>query len=76
MLNFQAIELSCQLASKSELKLSDLFRKAYIKPVSISLGLMFFQQFSGINAVMFYSVRYFDPPLLLFYLFQWKLIMF
>ncbi len=31
----------------------------YVKPLAISMGLMFFQQFSGINAVMFYSVNIF-----------------
>jgi hypothetical protein len=28
--------------------------------MGVSLGLMFFQQFSGINAVMFYSVSFAD----------------
>ncbi|XP_006624017.1 facilitated trehalose transporter Tret1 isoform X3 [Apis dorsata] len=37
----------------------ELFRKNHIKPVFISLGLMFFQQFSGINAVIFYTVQIF-----------------
>ncbi|XP_037038353.1 facilitated trehalose transporter Tret1 isoform X3 [Bradysia coprophila] len=32
-----------------------LFKKCNLKPLSISLGLMFFQQFSGINAVIFYA---------------------
>ena len=32
---------------------------AYFKPLAISMGLMFAQQFSGINAVMFYSVSIF-----------------
>jgi facilitated trehalose transporter len=44
------------MASKSQLKLSDIIRKEYLKPMAVSIGLMFFQQFSGINAVMFYSV--------------------
>jgi hypothetical protein len=52
----QDIELSVQMASKSQLKLSDIIRKEYLKPMAVSIGLMFFQQFSGINAVMFYSV--------------------
>lgn len=39
--------------------LIELFRKNHIKPVFISLGLMFFQQFSGINAVIFYTVQIF-----------------
>lgn len=32
-----------------------LLKKCNLKPLSISLGLMFFQQFSGINAVIFYA---------------------
>lgn len=32
-----------------------LLRRNNLKPLSISLGLMFFQQFSGINAVIFYA---------------------
>lgn len=43
-----------------------LCRPIAIKAMSISLGLMFFQQVSGINAVIFYSERIFDvgiPPL-------------
>lgn len=41
-------------------KLSDLFGKTYRKPILASLGLMFFQQFSGINAVIFYTVNIFE----------------
>ena len=74
---FQDIELSVQMATKSQLKLSDILRKEYVKPMLVSLGLMFFQQFSGINAVMFYSVRvriFFDGPiqagLFLFFVFS------
>ncbi|XP_058125935.1 facilitated trehalose transporter Tret1 [Anopheles ziemanni] len=37
----------------------DLLKKANLKPLSISLGLMFFQQMSGINAVIFYTVTIF-----------------
>lgn len=36
-----------------------LLRKNNLKPLSISLGLMFFQQFSGINAVIFYAENIF-----------------
>lgn len=44
-------------ASKSALL--DLMKKSNLKPLAISLGLMFFQQFSGINAVIFYTVSIF-----------------
>jgi facilitated trehalose transporter len=37
----------------------ELFNKSNVKPLLISLGLMFFQQMSGINAVVFYTVMIF-----------------
>lgn len=37
----------------------DLFVKANMKPLMICLGLMFFQQLSGINAVIFYTTTIF-----------------
>ncbi|XP_031847113.1 trehalose transporter 1 isoform X2 [Nomia melanderi] len=37
----------------------ELFKKNHFKPLLISLGLMFFQQLSGINAVIFYTVQIF-----------------
>ena len=47
------------LMKKTKFKATELFQPCYLKPLSISIGLMFFQQFSGINAVMFYSVSIF-----------------
>lgn len=44
-------------ATNSPLK--DLFHKSSVKPLLISLGLMLFQQMSGINAVIFYTVKIF-----------------
>ncbi|XP_043642871.1 facilitated trehalose transporter Tret1-2 homolog [Drosophila teissieri] len=37
----------------------EMLKRNNLKPLSISLGLMFFQQFSGINAVIFYTVQIF-----------------
>jgi hypothetical protein len=37
------------LSTKHATKLKDLLGKAYLKPLFVSLGLMFFQQFSGIS---------------------------
>ncbi|XP_054266186.1 facilitated trehalose transporter Tret1-2 homolog isoform X4 [Macrosteles quadrilineatus] len=39
--------------------LGELFSRRYAKPLVISMGLMLFQQMSGINAVMFYTVDIF-----------------
>lgn len=47
------------LSTKYATKLKDLLGKAYLKPLLTSLGLMFFQQFSGVNAVIFYTVPIF-----------------
>uniref|UniRef100_A0ABD2X646 Major facilitator superfamily (MFS) profile domain-containing protein n=1 Tax=Trichogramma kaykai TaxID=54128 RepID=A0ABD2X646_9HYME len=38
----------------------ELFKDTNLKPLLISLGLMFFQQMSGINAVIFYTVQIFE----------------
>lgn len=38
----------------------ELFKGSNFKPLLISLGLMFFQQMSGINAVIFYTVQIFQ----------------
>ncbi|KAL1465303.1 hypothetical protein WDU94_004886 [Cyamophila willieti] len=38
---------------------SEVFKAMYARPLLISIGLMFFQQMSGINAVIFYTVKIF-----------------
>jgi len=38
----------------------ELFKRKNILPLLISLGLMLFQQMSGINAVIFYTVQIFQ----------------
>lgn len=48
------------LSTKYATKVKDLLGKTYLKPLLTSLGLMFFQQFSGINAVIFYTVNIFE----------------
>ena len=53
------METANVLIKKDKLKLSEIFSSGYVRPLAVSLGLMFFQQFSGINAVMFYSVNIF-----------------
>lgn len=46
--------------------ISLLMKKGHLKPLLISLGLMFFQQMSGINAVIFYTVQIFLVGIYLF----------
>jgi len=53
------METANVLNKKNKFKFKELFSMAYFKPLAISMGLMFAQQFSGINAVMFYSVTIF-----------------
>ncbi|KAG5314127.1 PREDICTED: facilitated trehalose transporter Tret1-like isoform X1 [Acromyrmex echinatior] len=40
--------------------ISELMKSKHFKPLLISLGLMLFQQMSGINAVIFYTVQIFQ----------------
>ncbi|GLH14425.1 Gastric caeca sugar transporter [Gryllus bimaculatus] len=40
--------------------IGELFNKGNLKPIFISISLMFFQQLSGINAVIFYTVKIFQ----------------
>ncbi len=42
------------------IKLRELFKKPVMKPFGISLGIMFFQQSTGINAMVFYTVSIFQ----------------
>ena len=56
------------IAKKNQIKFRELFSVSYLKPLAISLGLMFIQQFSGINAVMFYSVSIFKVSYFVLYI--------
>lgn len=49
----QEIEDSLKVVDKEK---TTLFQMKYLRPMIVSLGLMLFQQLSGINAVVFYSV--------------------
>lgn len=42
------------------MSLKEFFRPSIIRPLVISLALMFFQQFGGVNAMMFYSATIFE----------------
>lgn len=44
---------------RDKIKTKDLLSGAVMKPLGISLGIMFFQQFTGINAMVFYTVSIF-----------------
>ena len=53
------METMAILARKNKISFKELFSASYVKPFIVSSGLMLFQQLSGINAVMFYSVSIF-----------------
>ncbi|CAG2053945.1 unnamed protein product [Timema podura] len=55
-----AIERTHMESEKNAGTLLDLLTKNNLKPLAISIGLMFFQQLSGINAVIFYTVQIFQ----------------
>lgn len=57
---FHEIETNCEAQTASKGGVKELFKMAYLRPLLISLGLMFFQQLSGINAVIFYTVSIFE----------------
>jgi facilitated trehalose transporter len=53
------ITLTDAEVDKDDSSLKELFSRKYMKSILISLGLMIFQQLSGINAVIFYTVSIF-----------------
>jgi facilitated trehalose transporter len=56
---YSEIERSHASTKKESPRLGELLSRSYAKPLAISVGLMFFQQMSGINAVIFYTVSIF-----------------
>lgn len=54
-----AIQRNFEIAKQESSSLKDLFRRQYAKPFLLAMGLMLFQQLSGINAVIFYTVSIF-----------------
>lgn len=57
---FFEIETNCKAQVATRGGIRELFKMVYLRPLLISLGLMFFQQLSGINAVIFYTVTIFE----------------
>lgn len=53
------IAMSDVTAENNDSSITELFSRKYMKSILISLGLMTFQQLSGINAVIFYTVTIF-----------------
>lgn len=48
-----------EVLAEEEGRLSELFSRRFRKPLVLAVGLMAFSQFSGINAIMYYSTRIF-----------------
>ncbi|CAN7990247.1 unnamed protein product, partial [Ixodes hexagonus] len=55
-----AIEINIKMSPKESFQMKELKQPFIYKPILLSLFLMFAQQFSGINAVMFYAVSIFQ----------------
>lgn len=56
----QEIIVTHELSATESSSIKQVFTKQYFKPFMIAMLLMSFQQFSGINAVIFYSVSIFE----------------
>lgn len=67
-LEYQEIERTIIENKKqgNESVLKDLFSRTCLKPLLILIGLMFFQQMSGINAVIFYTVTIFKVGIIIY----------
>ena len=49
-----------QVCHKLSVKKQTLFSKLYIKPISVAFLVAMFNQFSGINAILYYAPRIFE----------------
>lgn len=56
----EAIIDNYEISSKESSSIKDVFNKHHLRPFLLSTGLMLFQQLSGINAVIFYTVSIFE----------------
>ncbi|KFM64771.1 Facilitated trehalose transporter Tret1-1, partial [Stegodyphus mimosarum] len=57
--SIELITENCNTPSKNELSFREIFQPTVYKPALLSIALMFFQQFSGSNAVLYYTVSIF-----------------
>ncbi|XP_077989711.1 solute carrier family 2, facilitated glucose transporter member 8-like isoform X2 [Glandiceps talaboti] len=55
----ECCEIESNLDQQEDMSMSEFLRPSLYKPLIVSVMLMIFQQFSGINAVMFYTVDIF-----------------
>jgi SP family arabinose:H+ symporter-like MFS transporter len=56
----QEIEEIKQSVNNSEVRTQTLFSMLYIKPISVAFLVAMFNQFSGINAILYYAPRIFE----------------
>ncbi|KAK2706577.1 hypothetical protein QYM36_016570 [Artemia franciscana] len=59
-LELQRIEDTITNGAEKQQQMPTLFNKPVLVPFGLTLALMWFQQFSGVNAVLFYTVSIFD----------------
>lgn len=57
---FEEMKNATHENSKRAINIKDFFTKSNLKPLLVALGLMLFQQLSGINAVIFFTTTIFE----------------